>query len=129
MKKDISLSGPKPAFFRISRREYRRHRQAAFLLALQRLELLNQIYNLQYQRLSIRCQKTRWGSCSRKGNLNFNYKIALLPARFADYILAHELCHLAEFNHSSRFWALVAKAVPDYKIIRRQLRRGEFVEV
>ena len=77
------------------------------------------------KRLSVRNQRTRWGSCSRTGNLNFNYKIALLPEPLADYIIAHELCHLGEFNHSQAFWDLVAVAIPDYRERRAELRRIE----
>jgi hypothetical protein len=60
----------------------------------------------------------------RKGNLNFNYKIALLPERLADYIIVHELCHLKEVNHSQKFWNLVAKMMPDYLEIRNELKRS-----
>ena len=59
-------------------------------------------------------------------NLNFNYKIALLPSHVSDYIIVHELCHLKEFNHSQRFWDLVAIAIPDYLVIRKELK-GELV--
>ena len=62
----------------------------------------------------------------KKGNLNFNYKIALLPPKTADYIIVHELCHLKEFNHSPNFWKLVAETIPDYKIIRLKLKRNPF---
>lgn len=73
-------------------------------------------------RVAIRDTKSRWGSCSKKGNLNFNYRIAFLPPRLADYIVVHELCHLQEFNHSQKFWDLVSLAVPDYKILRKELK-------
>lgn len=75
-------------------------------------------------KISIRRQKSRWGSCSRKGNLNFNYRIVFLPERLAEYIVVHELCHLKEFNHSSKFWALVSSVVPDYRQVRKTLREG-----
>ena len=67
--------------------------------------------------------KTRWGSCSKKGTLNFNYKIALLSPELRDYIIVHELCHLGEFNHSSKFWLLVEKTVPNYKTLRKQIKQ------
>ena len=88
-----------------------------------RLEKYGEIYGFQYKSVAIRNQKTRWGSCSSKGNLNFNYKIMLLPERHADYIIVHELCHLKEFNHSKRFWNLVAQTIPEYEKIISQLRK------
>ena len=87
-----------------------------------RLTHWNQFYGFTFGRVTIKNHKSRWGSCSKKGNLNFNYKIALLPSELADYIIVHELCHLGEFNHSSRFWALVAKAIPNHRVLRARLR-------
>ena len=91
-------------------------------LVLARLEFFNQIYNFKYNRVAIRNQKTRWGSCSKKGNLNFNYRIIYLPDKVAKYIIAHELCHLKEFNHSHKFWNLVAKSIPNYLDIKKELK-------
>ncbi len=82
----------------------------------------NQFYNFSYGKVFIRSQKTRWGSCSSKGNLNFNYKISFLSPMLADYLVVHELCHLGEFNHSQKFWDLVAITIPDYKTRREELR-------
>ncbi len=87
-----------------------------------RLQVLNQPYCFDYKRVSIRNQRTRWGSCSKKGNLNFNYRIASLPPHLADYIIVHELCHLREFNHSQTFWDLVARTMPNHRHLRRELR-------
>ena len=105
------------------RRSYLKHKETARALAFRRIEHFNNFYGFKVGRISVRNQKTRWGSCSKKGNLNFSYKIALIPARLADYIIVHELCHLKEFNHSKRFWALVAKEIPDYLEIRKQLKK------
>lgn len=104
------------------RDEYLKYKEDALFLVKEKLENFNKFYNYKWNNITVRNQKTRWGSCSRKGNINFNYKIVLLPEEQADYIIVHELCHLKEFNHSQMFWSLVAQAVPDYKEIRSSLR-------
>ncbi|MEK7631088.1 MAG: M48 family metallopeptidase [Patescibacteria group bacterium] len=93
-------------------------------LATRRLQHFNQSYGFAYNKIVIRNQKTKWGSCSAKGNLNFNYRIVLLPAELADYIIVHELCHLGELNHSKNFWALVAKTLPNHKELRRAVKKA-----
>lgn len=102
--------------------QFNLHKESARSLAHERLAHWNQFYNHEYKRVAIRNQCSRWGSCSMKGNLNFNYRIALLPLELADYIIVHELCHLREFNHSERFWALVAETLPDYQERKERLR-------
>lgn len=81
-------------------------------------------YGISYGAISIRKQKTRWGSCSRAGNLSFNYRIGFLPPYLADYIIVHELCHIIEHNHSERFWAQVARVFPNPHTLRKQLYSG-----
>lgn len=70
---------------------------------------------VRYNRITVRDQKTKWGSCSRKGNLSFNWRLVLFPPHVLRYIVIHELCHLRHFDHSPAFWNLVARHVPDYE--------------
>jgi hypothetical protein len=120
----LRMSKLKPGLLaRRDRAEYLAKKEEARKLARSRLEYYNQAYGLRWNRISIKDQRTQWGSCSRKGNLNFNYKIALLPAELADYVIVHELCHLKQMNHSARYWALVSKTVPDWRERRKKLRR------
>lgn len=117
-------SRPKRLMHQGGRRAYLQHKETARALALERLAYWNQFYHFSYGRISIRNQKTRWGSCSRQGNLSFNYRIALLPPELADYVILHELCHLKAFDHSDRFWKLMAQAMPDYAVRQRQIQKS-----
>ena len=116
----------KPFRPRVSARDAKKafatHKSQALEIAKERIEHFNRLYNFSFKNINIRNQKTRWGSCSRRGNLSFNYKIVLLEQHQRDYIIVHELCHLREFNHSPKFWALVAQTVPNYKEIRKGLK-------
>ena len=76
-----------------------------------------------YGRISIREQKTRWGSCSREGNLNFNCRLLFVPDRIVDYVVIHELAHRRFMNHSKAFWKEVEKYMPDYKEQKKLLSR------
>lgn len=81
---------------------------------------------LNYNNIRIKEQKTRWGSCSGLGNLNFNWKIVMAPPDIIDYIVVHELCHLVHMNHSKDFWSLVECQIPDYKLRKKWLRENGF---
>lgn len=105
------------------REDYLLNKKMAKEFALRRLEHFNQFYGFSFGRVAIRDQRTRWGSCSGKRNLNFNYRIVHLPGEYADYLIVHELCHLEQMNHSKAFWELVSRAIPDYRRISRELRR------
>ena len=111
------------------RADYLRNKSAAAVLVRQKIVQFNAIYNYEFHAVTIRNQKTRWGSCSRRGNMSFNWRILLLEPRQQDYLIVHELCHLAEFNHSPRFWVLVARTVPDYALIRRELKRVRLTQI
>ncbi len=82
------------------------------------------LVGVEYGRIAIRDQRTRWGSCSAKGNLNFNCLLVLTPPEVLDYVVVHELCHLRELNHSPRFWAEVRSIMPDHADKRRWLKEN-----
>lgn len=105
-----------------SKKDYEKNKNQALALIEKRINYFNKIYGFEFNKINIKNQKTRWGSCSKKGNLNFNYKIILIEEKLADYIIVHELCHLKEFNHSQKFWNLVAKTIPEYLRIRNELK-------
>lgn len=96
-------------------KHYLDNKEAARKLVLARLHYFNQHYGFTWNRVAIRNQRRCWGSCSALGNLNFSYKLLLLPQHLTDYIIVHELCHLKELNHGQEFWGLVEEIMPDYK--------------
>lgn len=98
-------------------------RQAGKCLA-QKAAYFAPLVGVDYGRITVRCQRTRWGSCSALGNLNFNCLLMLCPEPVIDYVVVHELCHRLELNHSPRFWAQVAWVLPDYEAPRRWLREN-----
>ena len=89
--------------------------EQALKLIPQRVEYFARQVGVTYGRITIRNQKTRWGSCSSKGNLNFNCLLMLAPTEILDYVVVHELCHRKEMNHSKAFWGEVEKVLPEYK--------------
>ncbi len=101
---------------------YDAQKKEALEFVVARLRFFNTTYGFHVGQVSVRDQKTRWGSCSRAGNLSFNYRIASLPEELADYVIVHELCHLKEFNHSKSFWEQVSRVFPHHASLRRQLR-------
>ena len=88
----------------------------------ERVAYFSKIIGVTYGRITIRNQKTRWGSCSSVGNLNYNWKLVLMPPGVLDYVVVHELAHRREMNHSAAFWKVVATWMPDYKKYRKWLR-------
>ena len=87
-----------------------------------RVEYFARVIGVTYGKITIRNQKTRWGSCSSKGNLNFNCLLMLAPPEVLDYVVVHELCHRKQMNHSKAFWSEVEKVFPDYKEARKWLK-------
>lgn len=88
----------------------------------ERVEYFAKVIGVTYGKITIRNQKTRWGSCSSKGNLNFNCLLMLAPPEVLDYVVVHELCHRKQMNHSKAFWLEVEKVLPDYKEARKWLK-------
>lgn len=86
-----------------------------------RTQYLAELYGFKFNKVSVKKLKSRWGSCSSKNNLSFNYKLMHFNTKVIDYVIVHELCHLKEMNHSKKFWALVQEIIPDYKVCKREL--------
>lgn len=87
-----------------------------------RVRELSGILGFKVKKITIRSQKTRWGSASTRGNLSFNFRLMRFRKEVIDYVIIHELCHFREMNHSKRFWSLVEKYCPDYKALRNELK-------
>lgn len=102
--------------------------QKALKIFPERTAFFAERMGVDYGRITVREQKTRWGSCSQKGNLNFNWKLVLMPQEILDYVVVHELAHRKEMNHSARFWAIVEQVLPDYQNRRNELKKlGQFL--
>lgn len=106
----------------LSKEELQELATQAMKLIPQKVHYYAQIIGVTYGRITIRNQRTRWGSCSGKGNLNFNCLLLLMPEEVLDYVVVHELCHRKEMNHSARFWEEVEKILPDYRQSRKWLK-------
>jgi len=107
---------------KLGRKDFTDQKSRALELVSLKLREFNEHYKLEYHKISIRNQRSRWGSCSHRGNLSFNFKIVYLASAIQDYIIVHELCHIREMNHSKRFWDLVAEQIPDWRGLRRELK-------
>lgn len=103
-------------------REREAGKRLAKELLLKKCRYFAERMGVSYGTVTVREQKTRWGSCSAKGNLNFNWKLVLMPPEILDYVVVHELAHRLQMNHSAAFWAEVGKILPDYRERRQWLK-------
>jgi predicted metal-dependent hydrolase len=99
-------------------------RRQAFNVLNPWLRRLSAETGIAFVKTAIRCQKSRWGSCSSSGTISLNQKLLFVEADLVRYVLIHELCHLREMNHSSRFWSLVGEFYSDYRLARRRLKEA-----
>lgn len=108
----------------LSEAEQRLYRDKAREIYEQKVSYYAQMMGVSYGRIAIRDQKTRWGSCSGEGNLNFNWRLIFAPAGVLDYVVVHELAHRKEMNHSPRFWRVVEDTMPEYRKYQKWLKEN-----
>ena len=111
-----------PVTEKLTEQEVKLLREKTRQLVTERVKYFAPVIGVTYNQIAIRTQKTRWGSCSSKGNLNFNCLLGLTPPEVLDYVVVHELCHRIELNHSKQFWDAVERTIPNYKVHRKWLR-------
>lgn len=119
IKAHLPKTGPLPPF---TAEELRALARQASGVIPERATYFAPLVGVSYGRITIRSQRTRWGSCSAKGNLNFNCLLMLTPPEVVDYVVVHELCHRKELNHSARFWAEVERVLPNYEVHKKWLK-------
>lgn len=127
IQKHIRLSYEKPAMASescLSENEIERLKSLAMQVLPEMVQKYASVLAVDYGKVTIRSQKTRWGSCSGKGNLNFNCLLMLAPTYVQEYVVVHELAHRKEMNHSARFWAIVAQTFPEYQAARKWLKQN-----
>ena len=107
---------------KLTDQEMKMLREKARAVVTEKVQYYAPLIGVTYNQIAIRAQHTRWGSCSSKGNLNFNCLLGLTPPEVLDYVVVHELCHRIELNHSKQFWDAVERTMPDYKVHRKWLR-------
>lgn len=119
VQKNLVEAEPQPL---LTMEEVRKLADEALEVIPQRVAYFAPMVGVTVGRITIRNQKTKWGSCSSKGNLNFNCLLMLAPREVLDYVVVHELCHRLEMNHSPRFWAEVERVLPDYRASKQWLK-------
>lgn len=121
-KLEFNRTLPIPELRTTSQRHFLAHKYQAQELVQSKIVPWSKKLRVKYQQATVKRLKARWGSCSDKGNLSFNYKILFLPADLQDYLIVHELCHLKEMNHSPKFWKWVASVMPQYADLKKIIR-------
>ncbi len=124
IRKHLEAIAERPQQPVLSRQELKSLADKAAAALPEKVRRIAESMEVSYGRITIRSQRTRWGSCSAKGNLNFNCLLMLCPKEVQDYVVIHELCHRKELNHSTAFWAEVEKVCPDYRIHRKWLKEN-----
>jgi len=114
---------------RLTKKEEAAYKQQAKAYLQQKCRHFSEVMVVRHGEVRISGAKTRWGSCSRKGTINFTYRLMFVPEELADYVVVHELAHLKEMNHSGRFWSVVEQVMPDYRARRKKLREFEKIEI
>jgi hypothetical protein len=117
----VQTSNPDPDHVRAAATAWFKY--AAAKIIPERVQQINTQIAFPFKNVIVRDQKSRWGSCSRRGTLSFNWRLLLVPASVMDYLIVHELAHLQEMNHSIRFWRLVHKLCPSFRESERWLKR------
>lgn len=110
---------------RLTAKEEVQYKKQAKTYLQQKCLFFSQIMGLRHGEVKINSAKTRWGSCNRKGDINFSYRLLFVPEDLIDYVVVHELAHVREMNHSAGFWTIVERIMPDYKARRKRLREFE----
>lgn len=129
MLRTIGQQGCQPRISAEQKKErFENHREKSLVLVESRIEMFRGRVGAVPICITIRDTRTRWGSCSARGALSFNYRLIFLPMHLVDYVVVHELCHLRELNHSARFWILVENILPDYADRRRELKALRLTE-
>lgn len=103
------------------------YRDQARDVITERIKFFQKMLGVEYNSINIRDQKTRWGSCSGRKNLSFNWRLIMCPQEILDYVVVHELCHLIHMNHSKKFWQEVESILPQYKIRKKWLKENSAV--
>ena len=124
IEKHLSRAADRPKLPPLTMDEVRALADRALKIIPQRVTRFAPLVGVSYNGITIRNQRTRWGSCSSLGNLNFNCLLVLVPPAVLDYVVIHELCHRREMNHSAKFWAEVEKFDPDYREHRKWLKEN-----